>query len=44
MLASCLMLLTTTLLAEAQLHDHILSDKFIARLNQANSTWKAGRK
>jgi len=35
-LASCLMV-------EAQHHNYILSDHFIERLNQANSTWTAGR-
>jgi hypothetical protein len=44
MLASALaVLLTTNLLVAAQHHNYILSDHFIERLNQANSTWTAGR-
>ena len=39
-----LVLLTTTVLVEAQYHNYVLSDHFIERLNQANSTWTAGRK
>ena len=39
-----LVVLTTNLLVEAQHHNYVLSDHFIERLNQANSTWTAGRK
>ena len=43
--SSLVMLLATNLLVvEAQHHNYILSDHFIERLNQANSTWTAGRK
>ena len=29
---------------QAQHHNYVLSDHFIERLNDANSTWTAGRK
>ena len=46
MFASSLVLvvLATNLMAEAQHHNYVLSDHFIERLNQAKSTWTAGRK
>ena len=45
MLASSLVLLAATaLLVEVKHHHHFLSDHFIERLNQANSSWTAGRK
>ena len=37
-------LLASVLLVEAQHQNYILSDHFIDWLNQANSTWTAGRK
>merc|ERR1712154_210672 len=45
MVASSLVLvvLASSLMVEAQHHNYILSDHFIERLNQANSTWTAGR-
>ena len=45
MLVSSLVLVAASaLLVEAQHHNYVLSDHFIERLNQANSTWTAGRK
>ena len=39
-----LVVLTSNLLVAAQHQNYILSDHFIDFLNQANSTWTAGRK
>ena len=44
MLASSLVLLAASALLAGAQHHHFLSDHFIERLNQANSSWTAGRK